>query len=80
MVRYFALYTIYGAVMTLTTFFQRIYTQNLQITLPDALRALWMCLLESMVFRYVLSFVRLTAFIGYKKKRTQWVEHTGKTA
>ena len=48
MVRYFALYTIYGAVMTLTTFFQRIYTQNLQITLPDALRALWMCLLESM--------------------------------
>ena len=41
MVRYFALYTIYGAVMTLTTFFQRIYTQNLQITLPDALRALF---------------------------------------
>ena len=48
MVRYFALYTIYGAVMMLTAFFQRIYTQNLQITLPDALRALWMCLLESM--------------------------------
>ena len=72
MVRYFALYTVYGAVMTLTAFFQRIYTQNLQITLPDALRALWMCLLESMVFRYVLSFVRLTAFIGYKKKKTQW--------
>ena len=48
MVRYFALYTIYGAVMTLTAFFQRIYTQNLQITLLDAVRALWMCLLESM--------------------------------
>ena len=28
--------------------FQRIYTQNLQITLLDAVRALWMCLLESM--------------------------------
>ena len=39
MVRYFALYTIYGAVMTLTAFFQRIYTQNLQITLLDAVRA-----------------------------------------
>ena len=39
MVRYFALYTIYGAVMTLTAFFQRIYTQNLQITLLDVVRA-----------------------------------------
>ena len=32
------------------------------------------------VFRYGLSFLQLNGFIGCKKKRTQWVEHTGKTA
>ena len=72
MVKFFLLYSLYGAVITITAFFQRIYTQNLKISLADTFKAVMMCLLESVFFRYVLSFVRLTAFIGYKKKKQQW--------
>lgn len=72
MIKFFLLYSLYGAVMTITAFFQRIYTQNLKIELFDAFKAVFMCLLENLFFRYVLSFVRVTSFIGYKKKRTQW--------
>lgn len=72
MIKFFLLYALYGAVMTITAFFQRIYTQNLKITFSDALKAVLMCLIESIFFRYVLSFVRVTSFVGYKKKKTQW--------
>ena len=72
MLRYILFYAAYGAAMTMTAFFQRIYTQNLRITLLDAARALAMCFMESLFFRYVLSFVRVTSFIGYKRKKNQW--------
>lgn len=72
MIKFFLLYGLYGAILTITAFFQRIYTQNLKISLSDALKAVLMCLLESLFFRYVLSFVRMTSFIGYKKKKMQW--------
>lgn len=72
MVQFFLLYGIYGAVLTLTAFFQRIYTQNLKISLLDLLKAVAMCFLENIFFRYVLSFVRMTALFNYRKKRKQW--------
>lgn len=72
MIKFLLLYGVYGAILTMTAFFQRIYTQNLEIGFSDAMRAVLMCLLESLFFRYVLSFVRVTSFIGYRKKRTQW--------
>lgn len=72
MIKFFMLYGLYGAVLTITAFFQRIYTQNLKIHFSDALKAVLMCLLESLFFRYVISFVRVTSFIGYKKKKMQW--------
>jgi cellulose synthase/poly-beta-1,6-N-acetylglucosamine synthase-like glycosyltransferase len=72
MIKFFLLYSVYGAILTITAFFQRIYTQNLKITLSDALKAVFMCLLENIFFRYVISFVRVTAFIGYKKKKKEW--------
>ena len=31
-----------------------------------------MCFMESLFFRYVLSFVRVTSFIGYRRKKNQW--------
>lgn len=72
MIRFMLFYAIYGAILTLTAFLQRIYTQGLKISLPDFVKAGLMCLLEAVFFRYVLSFVRMTAFIGYKKKKNEW--------
>lgn len=72
MIQFFLLYALYGAVLTITAFFQRIYTQGLKISPGDAVKAVFICLLESVFFRYVLSFVRVTAFVGYKKKKRDW--------
>jgi len=73
-IRFFLLYAIYGAILTITAFFQRIYTQNLKISKIDVVKACVMCVVENVFFRFVLDFVRATAFIGYKKKKKQWGE------
>ena len=72
MVQFLMLYGVYGGLITITIFFQRVYTHNYRITVSDALRAILVCLLESIFFRYVLSFVRMSAFIGYKNRKKQW--------
>lgn len=72
MIRLFMLYSLYGSVLTITAFFQRIFTQNLHIGIADMCKAIWLCIVESLFFRYVLSFVRTTAFFGYRRKKKEW--------
>ena len=72
MVGFYLLYAGYGAVLSLTAFFQRIYTQNLKISGGDVAKACVMCVLESGFFRFVLDFFRMTAFVGYRKGRRRW--------
>lgn len=72
MFRFFLLYSIYGSVLTMTAFFQRIYTQGLKISGSDIAKAIFMCLLEGIFFHYVMAFVRVTAFFGYKKRKKEW--------
>ena len=72
MIKLFLLYGLYGGFLTLTAFFQRVYSENRKINLLDVIKAIIMCLLEALFFRYILSFIRVTAFIGYNKKKMQW--------
>lgn len=72
MVYFYLLFACYGAILTITVFFQRIYTQNLKINLNDAIRACLVCLVENAFFRFILDFIRATAFIGYRKRKNQW--------
>lgn len=72
MLQLFLLYALYGAALTITAFFQRIYTQGLRLHAVDVGKAVIMCVLEAVFFRYVLAFVRVTSFFGYRKKKSQW--------
>lgn len=72
MIYFYLLFAVYGAILTMTAFFQRIYTQNLRISGQDILRACIMCLVENVFFRFALDFIRFTAFIGYRKRKHQW--------
>lgn len=72
MIRFYLMYTLYNAVLTLTIFFQRIYTLNLKISVIDIIKAILICILENVFFRLFLDVVRVTAFIGYGKKKKQW--------
>lgn len=72
MVGFYVLYAVYGAVLTMTAFFQRIYTQKLKISRSDTVRAVFMCFLENIFFHFFLAFIRVTAFKGYRKKKLVW--------
>lgn len=72
MVSFYLLYAIYGAVLSITAFFQRIYTQNLKISRLDVCKAMILCVIENVFFRIVLDVIRATAFIGYRRRKGEW--------
>lgn len=72
MILFFAIYTLFGCVLTLTAFFARIQTIDLSIHWLDCLKALLLCFFEVCCLHFVMVFVRSTAFIGYKKKKMSW--------
>lgn len=72
MLRFHLLFAFYGSVLTVTAFFQRIYTQKLRISRQDIVRAVLMCVVENVFFRFILDWVRFTALIGYRKKKNTW--------
>lgn len=72
MISLFLIYTSFGVLLSLTAFFQRVFTQGLKFRLSEVLNAIVMVLLENAFFRYFLSVVRVTAFINYGKNRNVW--------
>lgn len=72
MLLFFLIYAIFGAILTLTAFFSRIYTTESPISFGDGIKAVSLCFFELVVLRFVLSWVRCTAFIGYRKKKLNW--------
>lgn len=72
MILFFAVYAVFGSVLSLTAFFARIQTIDLTLSFRDVLKAILLCFFEIVFLRFVLSIVRMTAFIGYKKKRMNW--------
>lgn len=72
MILFFLIYTVYNCVLTMTAFFARTQTIDLTVTLRDALKALLLCFFEVCILRFVMVFVRATAFFGYRKKKLNW--------
>lgn len=66
----FLIYAVFGSVLTLTAFFSRIYTADLTLSFGDGLKAVCLCLFELVFLRFILAWVRCTAFIGYRKKNS----------
>ena len=72
MLLFFGIYALFGSVMSMTAFFARTQTIDLKLKFRDVLKALMLCTFEICVLRFILAWVRATAFIGYKKKKMQW--------
>lgn len=72
MILFFLIYAGFSAILSLSAFFSRIYTTNMKISLTDSLKAVLLCFLELTCLRFILAWVRATAFIGYRKKKMQW--------
>ena len=72
MIYFYILYTSFGVILTITAFFQRIYTQNISIRKMDILKTIFICVIEAVFFHFILSVIRITAFRGYGKRKLSW--------
>ncbi len=72
MLLFFGIYALFGSVMSMTAFFARTQTIDLKVTFKDVLKALLLCTVEICVLRFIMVWVRATAFIGYRKRKLQW--------
>ena len=72
MILFYLLYTAFGCIMSLTTFFSRIHLANNKLSFWDICKAGLVCLFEIVILRTILMVARLTTFFGYKKKRMRW--------
>ena len=66
------LYMLFGAMLSMTSFFARTQTAELTLSFKDVCKAILMCLFEITFMHFVLTYVRATAFIGYRKKKLHW--------
>ncbi len=72
MIFFFGIYVAYTAILSLTAFFARVHTIDLKLTVADALKAVGLCVVEVSCLRFVMAWVRMTALIGYHKKKNVW--------
>ena len=72
MILFFGIYVVYSAVLSLTAFFARIHTVDLKLSVLDVVKAVGLCAVEVSCLRFVLAWVRMTALIGYQKKKRNW--------
>lgn len=72
MIFFYLLYSLFGALLSVTSFFARIYVNNTKINFWDIIKVLFLCLIEISVLRLYLSIVRMFSFVGYKRKKNQW--------
>ena len=72
MVVFLILYVLYGIVLSLCIYSQHIYQLRFRLSAIGLIKALFVCMLEFVFFRYLLVFVRLGAFIRYGKNKRMW--------
>lgn len=76
MIIYFATYVMFCTIFTVTTFFNRTYIKNHQISLYDFIKVLFYSFIENFGFRQLLNLYRLEAFFLYHKNKLKWGQIT----
>ena len=72
MIIFFIIYTVFGAIISLSAFSQHIYTQKFRLSFWDVIKTLFLCALEFIFFRYLLVIVRIMAFLRYRRNKAKW--------
>lgn len=71
-VLYIGIYIVFSAILSLTAFFSRVYTIDRRLGFWDAGKAILLCVMEISCLRFVLAWVRMSALIGYRRKKQVW--------
>jgi len=69
---FLGIYAVFGAVMSLTSFFARTQTLDLKLSFGDVLKAIGLCFFEVTILRSILAYTRFFALFGYRSKKRSW--------
>lgn len=72
MIFFYLLYALFGTLLSVASFFARIYVNNTKVNFCDFIKVLILCFLEITVLRFYLSMVRMFSFLTYKKRKNNW--------
>ena len=72
MIFFYLLYALFGTLLSVASFFARIYVNNTKVNFCDFIKVLILCFLEITVLRFYLSMVRMFSFFAYKKRKNNW--------
>lgn len=72
MILFYGIYAVFSSVMTITAFFARIQTIDLTVSFRDTMKVLLLCGFEISCLRFIMVWVRATALIGYRWKKSNW--------
>lgn len=72
MIIFYLIYALFGSMSSVTSFFARIYVNNMKVSFFDVIKVLLLCFFEITILRFYLSIVRMFSFLGYKKKKNNW--------
>ena len=72
MILFYLLYALFGTLLSVASFFARIYVNNTKVNFCDFIKVLILCFLEITVLRFYLSMVRMFSFFAYKKRKNNW--------
>lgn len=71
-VMFMAIYAVFSAVLSLTSFFARTHTLDLKLSFGDVVKAVLLCLFEVTALRFVLAFTRFFAVFRYRRNKMSW--------
>lgn len=69
---YLLTYIIFYTLFTVTSFCNRIYTENYKISTKDFLKVIFYSIIENFGFRQLVNIYRIQAFILYRKNKSKW--------
>lgn len=69
---FLGIYAVFGAVMSLTSFFARTQTLDLKLSFGDVLKAIGLCFFEVTILRSILAYTRFFALFRYRTKKRSW--------
>ncbi|MCQ4637258.1 glycosyltransferase family 2 protein [Anaerovorax odorimutans] len=78
MIRYFILFILFSALITITIFLSRIYLTNTEVKVWQIGKALLFSFIEAFGFRQLITLFRLSAFVQYRKYKDYWGDITRK--
>ena len=70
-IRFLLFCALCGAILTVTAFFQRIYAQNIRISMEEGLKACFMCLAENTFFRFFLNVACAVSMFGGRDEKNR---------